>query len=215
MVESNILFELERQCQLNPDGVCFYIATEKPEDGESYDAVTYEQLRNRSVRLARALFDQGLTRGRWCAADMPNCPELVYLIVASMINGLPLAMLNNRLTSAEKGMRMREACQAIGLPNLRVFSRESIENAIKWDLKSYGDGDFDAPHLITRAHEAYDPSLPGLVVFTSGSFGKPRPAMFTWGNIHGAAVSMNTTVSRPGEGVWQLAMPLQDRKSVV
>lgn len=208
MHESTILSELEFRCRQNPQGVCFYIATQGQEDEVPYESVTYEQLRNRSVRLARALFDQGLTRGRWCAADMPNCAEFVYLIVASLISGIPLVLLNNRLTSAEKGTRIREACQAIGIPNLRVFTRDSISNAIAWDTKTYGEDDFDASHLICRAHDAYEPDSPGLTVFSSGSFGNPRPVMFTWGNVHGAARSMNTTVSRPGEGLWQLAMPL-------
>ena len=90
MHESTILSELEFRCRQNPQGVCFYIATQGQEDEVPYESVTYEQLRNRSVRLARALFDQGLTRGRWCAVDMPNCAEFVYLIVASLISGIPL-----------------------------------------------------------------------------------------------------------------------------
>lgn len=208
MSEITILSELESRCEHDPDGICFYIATEQPKEGESYETVSFEQVRNRSIRLARALFDQGLTRGRWCAVDMPNCCEFIYLIIASLVNGIPLVLLNNRLTSAEKGTRLREACQAIGIANLRVLTRDSVANAIARDEKCYGGDNFDASHLMRRAHEAYDPSLPGMAVFTSGSFGSPRSVLFTWGNVHGAAMSVNTTVSRPGEGVWQLAMPL-------
>ncbi|WP_139651595.1 o-succinylbenzoate synthase [Raoultibacter phocaeensis] len=73
------------------------------------------------------------------------------------------------------------------------------------------EGDIDSRSVVNfaeRARVGFDRQARALVMFTSGTMGRPKAASLTWENLIGSAESSNTTLNRHGEGLWQAALPL-------
>ena len=59
-----------------------------------------------------------------------------------------------------------------------------------------------------RARVGFDRGTYALVMFTSGTTGRPKAVPLTWDNLMGSAESSNAVLNRHGEGLWQAALPM-------
>lgn len=59
-----------------------------------------------------------------------------------------------------------------------------------------------------RASVGFDFDACALVMFTSGTTGRPKAAALTWKNLVGSAKASNAALNRHGKGLWQAALPL-------
>lgn len=63
-------------------------------------------------------------------------------------------------------------------------------------------------HFAERSAHVFDAKTRALVMFTSGTTGKPKAVSLTWDQVCGAAKASNATLNSPGVGMWQAALPL-------
>lgn len=63
-------------------------------------------------------------------------------------------------------------------------------------------------HFAERARAAYQPENNALIMFTSGTTGKPKAVPLTWSNICDAAKISNRALNTYGEGSWQAVLPM-------
>ncbi|MFA5788196.1 MAG: long-chain fatty acid--CoA ligase, partial [Actinomycetota bacterium] len=159
---------------------------------------TYQELNERSERLAVWLLASGLRRGDRVATLTANRPEHVELFFACAKAGLVLVPLNWRLAPAELAYQLDDAEVAAvffqrahgalaeaalaeaSISPLRVLLEpEELEGCVaetaKGGLPTVGDDD------------------PLMIVYTSGTTGKPKGAVLTHANCFWTNVSLDRT----------------------
>ena len=174
----------ESTAQLRPEAV-FFTAVDRRGNETAY---TYRQARLIASQLARRLRDKGVFPGDVVAVDLPNGPMYVFLALAAAYGGFALVALNHRLTDAEKltrvleleraGLRVAYTVDAAGEPKLFEAVCNSLlrnERAGRVD-DSLGGSVEDAIHFAERAAHVFDSSHRALIMFTSGTTGKPKAA---------------------------------------
>jgi len=178
--------------------------------------LTYRELDERSNRLANALLALGLTRGDRVAIQSRNRPELVEIECALYKAGLVKAALNPRFTAAEAS-DVAENCTPRILfagPGYTGYSPQtagfaSVETFIAIGKPADGYGDYEA--LLAGASPApldITPQPDDLAVlhFSSGSTGKIKAAMQTYGNRLAALRKMLLSMDNPARPGDRLAL---------
>ena len=154
--------------------------------------LTYRQLDERSTRLANALLGLGLTKGDRVAVQARNCTELVEIECALYKAGLVKAALNPRFTPLEAA-DVVENCAPRALiagTGYTAYDRASpgfgsVETFVSVGLPAYGYVEYEA--LIAGAG-SHTPEVMltsddlAVLHFSSGSTGKIKAAMQTYGN---------------------------------
>lgn len=151
------------------------------------------------------------------AVDLPNGPMYVFLALAAAYGGFALVALNHRLTDAEKltrvleleraGLRVAYTVDAAGEPKLFEAVCNSLlrnERAGRVD-DSLGGSVEDAIHFAERAAHVFDSSHRALIMFTSGTTGKPKAAELTWGNLVEASKASEPGAFRARSGARSVA----------
>jgi fatty-acyl-CoA synthase len=137
--------------------------------------VTYEELDAASERLAGAFRARGLARGDRVATLTGNSPEHVAAFFACAKAGLIIAPLSWRLAPAELAYQLEDAEPALFLveDEYAELARASGRPFEELALTSEGGAALDA--------EVGDDD-PLLLVYTSGTTGRPKGALLTHAN---------------------------------
>ncbi|ODV44276.1 AMP-dependent synthetase [Cupriavidus sp. UYMMa02A] len=178
--------------------------------------VTYRQLDERSTRLANALLALGLQRGDRVAVQSRNRPELVELECALYKAGLVKAALNPRFTSAEASDVM-ENCKPrvlIAGPGYTGYTRSTAGFGSVETFIAIGDAPVSYvgyESLLADASTSvpdFTPAAGDLAVlhFSSGSTGKIKAAMQSYGNRMAALRKMVAGMDRPARPGDRLAL---------
>ena len=154
--------------------------------------VTYAELDARSERLAASLFARGLGRGDRLATLTGNSPEHVALFFACAKTGIALQPLSWRLSPAELLYQLDDAA-----PTLLLVSAEhealARATGTPVPIEPLGEaalaGEGAAP--CARGDVADDDPL--LLVYTSGTTGKPKGAVLTNANCFWTNLSFDRT----------------------
>ena len=208
----------ESTAQARPESVFFSYVNRAGEER----SFTYRQTRLLAAQLARRLRDKGVFPGDMVAVDLPNCPLYVILALAAAYGGFGLVALNHRLTDAEKltrllelercGVRIAHRVDADSEP--RLFE-QVCNSLLRGDARmgrvddSLGGVMEDAIHFAERAAHTFDPDHRAIIMFTSGTTGKPKGAELTWTNLVEAAQASNRVLSPRSlsRGLWQAVLP--------
>jgi acyl-CoA synthetase (AMP-forming)/AMP-acid ligase II len=146
-------------------------------------ALTYSALDSRSHRIAAALWRSGVRAGDRIALRLPSGTAYLLAYAAAAKLGVAVAGINSGLAQAEQDKLL-----ALAVPTLVLDSVEAVR-----ELEEAG-GPALLPHLVN------DPARLAALVFTSGTSGLPRAAMFTEAEV--AAVMQLETggawADRPG-----------------
>ncbi len=179
-------------------------------------ALSYRQLDARSTRLANALLGLGLVKGDRVAVQSRNCTELVEIECALFKAGLVKAALNPRFTAAE-ATQVVENCG----PRVMIAGRGytgyspqtpgfgSVETFIA--IGEAAPGYLDYEDVVSRGGtEApdYAPQASDLAVlhFSSGSTGKIKAAMQSYGNRIASLRKIVLGMDRPARSGDRLAL---------
>ena len=63
-------------------------------------------------------------------------------------------------------------------------------------------------HFAEHSAHLFDNHVAALVMFTSGTTGRPKAVSLTWANLMRSAEASNASLNKRGEGLWQVALPL-------
>lgn len=156
-------------------------------EGRSF---SYADAERESARMARFLSEQGLRCGDRVTVQAPKSPEVVWLYLACLRAGLVYHPLNDAYQSAELGYFLTDARPALAIC---TPERESEFAALTTDLDcrvltldTAGTGTLtDTAAAATpefgSAATAHDTTA--VLLYSSGTTGKPKGAMLTHGNL--------------------------------
>ncbi|MBB5409978.1 acyl-CoA synthetase (AMP-forming)/AMP-acid ligase II [Paraburkholderia sp. HC6.4b] len=178
--------------------------------------LTYRQLDERSSRLANALLGLGLTKGDRVAVQARNCTELVEIECALYKAGLVKAALNPRFTAHEAADVVENCAPRVMIAGAgyTTYDRSSpgfrsVETFISLGEAANGYADYET--LISRASA----NLPDVTLssddlavlhFSSGSTGKIKAAMQTYGNRLASLRKILLGMDRPAKPGDRLAL---------
>ncbi|MET9616463.1 acyl-CoA synthetase [Kitasatospora indigofera] len=184
------------------------------QDGE----LTYAQLHLRVLRLAHALRALGVGRGDRVAYLGPNHPAFLETLFATGALGAVFVPLNTRLAAAELAFNLGDSGSAV-----LVHAREQAEAAgaaasaagtrrlISLDGPApgvLGYEDLLAGSGTEPLDEAVAPDSPCMIMYTSGTTGRPKGAVLSHANITWNSVNVLVDTDLAADEVTLVAAPL-------
>ena len=152
---------------------------------------TYAELHDRAGRLATVLADRGVTAGERVALLMTNRPEYAEALVACSRLGAIAVPLNFRLTAAEVAYQLADsgACALLvdgGLHDRATEATRSpagiaVATTIVVDSDDY---ERDLAAAEPRPETRIDEDCAAVILYTSGTTGKPKGAMLSHRNLY-------------------------------
>ena len=163
--------------------------------------LTYGELDSRATRLAAGLAARGLRRGDRLATLTTTSPDHVATFFACARLGVALQPISWRLASAEVAYQLEDA-----EPSLLLASDDYAELArkagTKVEIARIGDPTLEADGEVEDVARNDDPLL---LVYTSGTTGKPKGALLSHANCFWTNLSFDRTTSlRDGDVVLQV-----------
>jgi fatty-acyl-CoA synthase len=181
-------------------------------------ALTYGQLDERVRRLAHGLRELGLRRGDRVAFIGTNQPAFVETLFATTYLGAVFLPLNTRLAAPEVAYQLQH-CDArvlVYAPTsaaLVALLRAEIADVAVVAVDAPADGDVDYETLLAHAptdpiDERVDRDDPAIVMYTSGTTGRPKGATLTHANIIYNCFNVIVDVDLTADEVTLISAPL-------
>ena len=161
---------------------------------------TYSDLDERSERLAAGLLEAGLVRGDRVATLTGTNAEHVVVFFACAKAGLILLPLNWRLAAPELAYQLADA-----EPAVLLASTEFAETAASLHERSAGLED-----LVFQKHKVLPPPADDdglLLVYTSGTTGRPKGALLTHANCFWTNLSFDRVAGLGDDDVALQVLP--------
>lgn len=173
--------------------------------------ITYAGLAASAAAWAAAFAGAGLRAGDRVATLARNCPEQVAVFFACAQSGLVLVPLNWRLTASELAYQLGDAAPALLLTDLGLCELGTRAR----DLAAPDAAPVEvAPLTGAPSHRASDiPAAavtgddPLLILYTSGTTGRPKGAVLTHANCFWTNVSLDRTGEVNGSDVVLQVLP--------
>src|SRR5688572_1322698 len=151
---------------------------------------TYRQLHDRAVRLAHALAARGVRHGDRIAYLGPNHPAFLEALFATGQLGAVFVPLNWRLTAAELAYIVADSGADVLLHSPAHASTVdelpvSVTVPVGEDYETLLAGATTDP-----LDEPVDPDETCMILYTSGTTGRPKGAMLTHANIAWNSVNL-------------------------
>lgn len=183
---------------------------------------SYRRVRMLSAFLAFHLQERGVQPGDAVVVDLSNGPAFVCLALAAAYGQFTLACLNRRLTAPEKKARVQEL-GALGVRVAATIDSDRAAQLLAFADKALATGNYqlnhrsimgerqdvhdDAVHFAERAAHLFDKDARAIVMFTSGTTGRPKAVPLTWRMLESAALAANRTLEFGRSSQWQAVLP--------
>lgn len=207
MMNQNIYSVFESRFPENPQAT--FIETPA---GDQY---SYAHLQQESARLARFLTDKGLKKGDRVAVQVEKSPEVIFLYLACLRAGFVYLPLNTGYTEAECRYFIGDAEPAVVVcdPHSASFFNGCKSEVLRhvFTLDSEGTGS-----LIEQGREGsveYDCEQCAaddlaVILYTSGTTGRPKGAMITHGNLAANGLALQEAWQWRQDDVLLHALPI-------
>jgi O-succinylbenzoic acid--CoA ligase len=173
--------------------------------------LTFADMADRALALAGALAEAGVGPGERVALWAENGPGFVLSLAASSLLGAVAVPLNTRLTAQEAAFQLADAA-----PRLLLHDGALADRARAAAAEAGGVATF--PLDPVEAFAAGGGSVPvraridlgdvHSVVYTSGTSGRPKGALVTYGNLWHGAVAHAMTLGVRTDDRWLACLPL-------
>ncbi|MFI0989533.1 long-chain fatty acid--CoA ligase [Streptomyces exfoliatus] len=181
-------------------------------------ALTYRELHRRVLRLAHALRALGVTSGDRVAYLGPNHPAFVETLFAAGALGAVFVPLNTRLTAPELAYNLADSGSVVlvhapeqGEAACAATDQAGVRHRIA--LEGPGDGAPGYEELLAGAPDepldvAVAPEDPCMIMYTSGTTGRPKGAVLSHANIVWNSVNVLVDTDLTADEVTLVAAPL-------
>jgi o-succinylbenzoate---CoA ligase len=173
-------------------------------------SMTYKAL-NLAVGVAASrLRSAGVRQGETVALLTNNGREFVVAVHAVSRTGAVLLPMNVRLTSAELAWQLEDAgARHLLIDKACRSAGEAAAGGIE-QLKVTNLEDLIAPETGARLESAHDFDLQSThtIVYTSGTTGRPKGAMLTYGNHFWSAMASAINLGLHADDRWLACLPL-------
>ena len=165
--------------------------------------LTYADLDRSATRLAAGLAERGMRRGDRLATLTRTSPDHVATLFACARLGVALQPISWRLAPAEIAYQLEDA-----EPTLLLASEDHAELARKAgtdvEIERIGDPTLETDGEVEDVARDEDPLL---LVYTSGTTGKPKGALLTHANCFWTNLSFDRTTSLRDDDVVLQVLP--------
>ncbi|MFE5171987.1 long-chain fatty acid--CoA ligase [Streptomyces sp. NPDC056634] len=169
--------------------------------------VSYAALHERTTRLAHALRALGVRRGDRVAYLGPNHPSFLEALFAAGLLGALFVPLNTRLAEPELAFQTRDSGATVLLhASAPGGELPGVRTAVEADGPAYEELLAAAP--VHPIDEQVGPDDVGIIMYTSGTTGRPKGAMLTHGNLTWNAVNVLVDQDLIADEVALVAAPL-------
>lgn len=181
-------------------------------------SVTFAELRDCSLRLAAVLKKMGVKKGDKVGIYLPNCVEYVYSYLACFCLGavgvpLDFMLRNDELISclshSESKILIAKSNKGVNLQSI-LNSIMTLENILSCDDDLIGLKKLNEELTMVEPldHiEVINDSDPSLIMYTSGTTGKPKGILLNYKHLEGSAVSMEYFVDLTEKDIKLVAIP--------
>jgi len=169
--------------------------------------ISYAELAAAAAGRAAAFAARGLEAGDRVATLARNCPEQVEVFFACAMAGLVMVPLNWRLTAPELAYQLGDADPAVLLtdPSLEALGKEAAAAAGCEAGPLTAHGRKREPGEVSAARPSGDDPL--LILYTSGTTGRPKGAVLTHANCFWTNLSLDRTAELGGSDVVLQVLP--------
>lgn len=188
----NWVNQLERHAMMQPDAPALRFVG---------NTVTWADLRRRVAALAGALSGRGVGFGDRVMILMLNRTEFVESVLAANMIGAIAVPLNFRLTPTEIAVLVEDCVAHVMLTEaalapvaIGVRNIQPLLSVIVVAGGSSQDSVFGYEDLLNEAGDVHEPvdipnDSPALIMYTSGTTGRPKGAVLTHANLTGQAMT--------------------------
>jgi len=183
------------------------------------EEVTFAQLKEQACKLANALKGLGVSKGDKIAIYLPNCLEFAYSYLACFYLGcvgvpLDFMLKSDELTSCLEHSQAKVLIamprKGVDLPSIQS-TVSTLETVI---LCAKQEGNEHSYHeLVDKASSqweevAIDDQDPALIMYTSGTTGKPKGILLNYKHLDGSPEAMKHFVDLTDQDIKLAAIPL-------
>jgi acyl-CoA synthetase (AMP-forming)/AMP-acid ligase II len=181
--------------------------------------ISFSQLHENSLKLAHALKNLGVSKGDKIGIFLPNSPEYLYSYLACFYLGAVGVPLDFMLKTDElvSCLSHSETNLLIALPKNDVNLLElksqipTLKNIVS--LGNMGPEIHSLGALLSRASieltsTSIDDQDPALIMYTSGTTGKPKGILLTYKHLEGSPKAMEHFVDLTDRDIKLTAIPL-------
>lgn len=165
---------------------------------------TFNELKNKSMILARKLTANNLREGQRIALLGPSNADMVFIIHACMLAGLEIVMLNSRLTIKELEWQLKDSGAGVVIvadDMHAVIAESPVPKLLYSTIERSVEQQFIVQDIWTA-----DRTI--TIMYTSGTTGFPKGVRQTAGNHVSSALSSVLNLGLNDKDVWLCAMPL-------
>ncbi|MCA0972837.1 o-succinylbenzoate--CoA ligase [Halobacillus litoralis] len=192
---------LEKQAELKPDQQAI-----RWPGGRS---MTFYELRCASRAVAKSLKSYGVKKGTHIAMLADNQEEVPVFVHAASYAGAVLVLLNTRLTAPELAFQLEdgdveylftsETLKEKGLQAVEEAQKDMLLYTLETLPRSTDDG---------AVHDEFDVEDVYTMMYTSGTTGKPKAVMHTYGNHWHSAIASGLNLGVHADDQWLLCLPI-------
>lgn len=151
---------------------------------------TYADLHDRTTRLAHVLRQQGVRRGDRIAYLGPNHPSYLETLFAAGTLGAVFVPLNTRLSTTELAYQIADSGAKVLLHTGDGESAKTLPIAVTIEADGSGYEELLEAAPADPVDEAVGGDDVCLIMYTSGTTGRPKGAMLTHANLTWNAINV-------------------------
>lgn len=163
---------------------------------------TYHSVIQSCTLFSRSLRQAGVEKNSLVPILMDNSPEFIFLVLSLwMIEAIPVP-INTKLSEPETEQQLEF------LKSKHIIINDTYKEKVKLDgIKvinfsiSNFDSDLSAPNF------TFDENRTAVIIFTSGSSGKPRAVELTFSNLISSALIGNEYLNQTPDDRWLASLP--------
>lgn len=185
------------------------------------EQVTFLQLKEHVARLANALSNSGVGKSTKVGIYLPNCPQYVYSYLACLSLGAVVVPLDYQLKEDELISCLDHSESRFLIAKSRPdVSFEKIRAGVKSlgkiffvGQKDTGESQSSLDQLLESSstqwpHVDVHPHDPALILYTSGTTGKPKGILLNYRHLDGSPKAMEHFVDLSDRDIKLCAIPL-------